>query len=155
MQHVFWMVPDLLAGRPGPNLQPWDEQALYKGGIRAVLSVNSGDDVRAERLQDAGIDYRCIPLTADAPPLPGDDKICLSRLEEQYEFVGSHTNQGNAALIHCRHGKDRTGLFLAYYLQRTENLKPREAIARVKQVRPIALTAMGWEDLALAVLKKV
>ena len=154
MNHVFWVVPDLLGGRPGPNCQPWDEKELFEAGIRAILSVNSGDEVRPKRLKDAGIDYTCIPLTADAPPLPGDDKICLRRLAEQFEFVAGHVDTGNPTLIHCRHGKDRTGLFLAYYLTRTENLKPRQAIRRLKEHRPIALTATGWEDLALAVLKQ-
>ncbi len=155
VNYVFWVLPNLLGGRPGPNLQPWDERALHDGGIRAILSVNSGDDVSATRLKAAGIDYRCIPLTADAPPLPGDDTMCLKRLPEQFDFVHEHVARGEPTLIHCRHGKDRTGLFLAYYLARTEKLKPHHAIRRLKEHRPIALSAVGWEDLAMEVLRRV
>jgi protein-tyrosine phosphatase len=55
-------------------------------------------------------------------------------------------------LVHCRSGKDRTGLFLSYYLCVTEGLRPSEAIAELRRVRPIALTAEGWETFSYEVL---
>ena len=54
--------------------------------------------------------------------------------------------------MHCTSGKDRTGIFLSYYLCKTEGLAPVEAIKAVKQVRPIALSAEGWEAFTLRVL---
>ena len=59
---------------------------------------------------------------------------------------------GNPVLVHCRHGKDRTGLFMAYFLRRQSGLSSEDAIERVKKVRPIALTAQGWDEFALEVL---
>ncbi len=152
MKHVFWIVPNVLAGRPGPNFEPWDERELFDGGIRAVLSVNSGDDVYTSRLQAVGIDYRCLPLSANAPPVPGDDEICRVRLAEQYAFVSAHMAEQNPVLVHCRHGKDRTGMFLAYFLMKQHELDPEAAISQLRDLRPNALTADGWYDLAVTVL---
>ena len=58
-------------------------------------------------------------------------------------------------LVHCAWGRDRTGLLLAYHLARTEKLTPRAAIARVRQVRPKAITAPGWEEMAERVIAKL
>lgn len=40
MQHLFWLVEGKIAGRSGPNKDPWDLAELKAAGIRAVLSVN-------------------------------------------------------------------------------------------------------------------
>lgn len=153
VKHVFWVVPGLLGGRPGPNYEPWDEAALYEDGFRAVLSVNGGDCVRAPEFERVGIDYRCIPLTADAPPLPGDKEICLSRLAEQMAFVKRHLDQSSPVLVHCRHGKDRTGLFFAYFLRKQRGYAPERALRELRALRPNALSADGWYDLARSVLE--
>ena len=42
MKKVFWLIPGQLAGRPGPDLEPWDLAELRTAGIGAVLSVNDG-----------------------------------------------------------------------------------------------------------------
>jgi protein-tyrosine phosphatase len=49
-------------------------------------------------------------------------------------------------------GKSRTGLFLVYYAVRALQVTGKEAIERVRAVRPIAFTAPGWEEFALEVL---
>ena len=85
MESLFWLDPGRLAGRPGPNAEPWDLGRLRAGGIGAVLSVNDGQDCVAAEFDAAGID-------------------------------------------HIR------------------------AIVRVRGVRPIALSAEGWESLAERVL---
>ena len=55
-------------------------------------------------------------------------------------------------LAHCRHGKDRTGLFMAYYLKHRFGLGTEEAIQTVKAKRSIALTAQRWDEFAVEVL---
>jgi protein-tyrosine phosphatase len=58
-------------------------------------------------------------------------------------------------LVHCRSGKDRTGLFLSYYLCVIEGLTPSEAVREVRRVRPIALSAEGWESFSYRVLAEL
>jgi protein-tyrosine phosphatase len=46
----------------------------------------------------------------------------------------------------------RTGLFMAHYLKMQHELPTLDAIAAVKAVRPIALSADGWDQFAIEVL---
>lgn len=152
MKHVFWLVPGALAGRSGPDQSPWIAKELHAGGIGAVLSVNDGAGCRAEELRGLGMSYRCIPLSDNAPPRDGDIEHCLDALPVAYDYVREELDQKRTVLVHCTSGKDRTGLFMCYFLIRESGISVREAIVAVKRARPIALSAEGWEDLAEAVL---
>jgi hypothetical protein len=91
MQHVFWLIPGKLAGRPGPNQEPWDADELKRGGIGAVLSVNAGILVNPEDFYSRGMGYARIPFSDKAPPMPGDLEICLDALPKAYEFVSGRS----------------------------------------------------------------
>ena len=153
MQHVFWLVDNEICGRPGPNHQPWSAEELKGGGIGAVLSVNSAESVYPDDLESAGLAHRCVPLAANAPPRPGELDLCLERLPVAYDYALSHVTESRPVLVHCRHGKDRTGLFMAYYLKRRFDLSPVSAVDAVRTRRPIAFTAEGWHEFALEVLR--
>ena len=153
MNHIFWLLPNELCGRPGPNFQPWNAQEFAAAGIRAILSVNSAESVYLDELTPHGIAHKCVPLAANAPPEPGELELCLERLPIAYEFAQEHVKQGSSVLVHCRHGKDRTGLFMAYYLMRRRGLNVVDAINEVKRVRPIAMTAEGWDKFVPRVLQ--
>ena len=152
MQHIFWLIDGELCGRSGPNHQPWNAQGLKVAGVGAVLSVNNAESVYPDEFDSAGIVYRCIPLASNAPPRPGDLELCLERLEMCYAYARSEIEAGRTLLVHCRHGKDRTGMFMAHYLKMQRSLSTLEAIAQVKAVRPIALTADGWDQFTIEVL---
>jgi len=154
MRNVFWLRPNIIAGRTGPNVDAWDPKDLVTGGIGAVLSVNDGESVCSENLASAGIDYKCIPLSDTAPPQPGDLQHCLTALPRAFQFTVDSIESGKRVLVHCSSGKDRTGMFLCYYLYKAEGLPPLEAIQEVKRVRPIALSAEGWESFTLDVLRE-
>ena len=152
MKHIFWLIEGQLCGRSGPNHEPWDASELQAAGVGAVLSVNNAESVYADDFSAVDMPYRCIPLAANAPPREGDLELCLERLPVAYEYALNQIESGNPVLVHCRHGKDRTGLFMAYFLCQWPGLSTRDAIERVKTVRPIALTATGWEQFAIEVL---
>lgn len=152
MRHVFWLRRNVIAGRTGPNTDPWNPSELAKGGIGAILSVNDGVCVRPDDLAGADISYKCVAFSNAAPPRPGDLEICATALPKALEFALTSIESGRSLLVHCRSGKDRTGMFLSYYLCRTEGLPAVEAIEEVKRVRPIALSAEGWELFTLRVL---
>ena len=155
MRHVFWLIPDVLAGRPGPDREPWDLEELSLMGIGAVLSVNDGLLCHREDFALAGIEYRCLPLSPNAPPRPGDLEHCRRTLPEALRFVTDMYEQGKATLVHCTSGKDRTGLFLAYYLTKARGRSAKGSVAAVREVRSIAFSALGWERFALDVLAVV
>ena len=154
MQHVFWLIPGKLAGRTGPNVDPWDARRLKEGGIDAVLSVNHGIFVKEKELEACGISYACIPFSWNAPPVPGDLEICLDALPKAFAFVQQNIENERAVMIHCTSGKDRTGLLMSYYLMRTQSMTIDEAILEVRRVRPIALSAAGWEEFGREILRR-
>lgn len=155
MEHVFWLVPGRLAGRSGPDRDPWDVGELRRSGIDAILSVNDGAMCHREDFAAHGIRYACVPLSDNAPPRPGDEAICERALPRAYAFLRENIDAGRTVLVHCSAGKDRTGLVLAYWLVRTQGCSAEEAVARVREVRPIALNAECWEELGLRLLRRV
>ena len=88
MQHIFWVIENELAGRPGPNEEAWCPEELYVGGFRAVLTLNSGAGVNAAALRKAGLAHHRIALPVKAPPQPGAIGICKEALPEAYELLG-------------------------------------------------------------------
>jgi protein-tyrosine phosphatase len=154
VRHVFWLLPGRLAGRPGPNRVPWDLRTLRAMGIDAVLSVNDGEGCDRDQFAALGLDYFCVPFPANEPPEPCDDDLCHLVLPAAYEYVRAQHAADRAVLVHCSAGKDRTGLFMSYFLMREYGLDVDTAIAHVRAVRLTALSALGWEELARRVLAR-
>ena len=154
MKFTHWLINDEICARPGPNEEPWDAQELYDNGIRAVLSVNKGDDVVPRELSRLGISYKKVPLPVSTPPGPKSLKTSLKQLPRAFEFAQEQANLRRPVLVHCRHGADRTGLFLAYYLCQRHRLSPEDAIMEVRSRRAICLRAHGWQRFALELLRQ-
>jgi protein-tyrosine phosphatase len=152
MQHVFWLRPGRIAGRSGPDLDPWIPAQLATAGIGAVVSVNEALSVYPDDLAGAGLVYGCFPMADNAPPRPGDFEYCMGMLPRVFEYLSERIDEGRIPLVHCSAGKDRTGLVLCDFLCRSEGLSPRDAIRELRRVRPIALSAPGYEDFAIEVL---
>ncbi|HUK00923.1 MAG TPA: dual specificity protein phosphatase family protein [Steroidobacteraceae bacterium] len=152
MNKIFWLQPGRIAGRTGPDTDPWDLGALRAAGVGAVLSVNEGLACVPEDFARHDLQYRCVPLAANAPPEPGDHGVCVDALPRAHAFVTAQLAQQRAVLVHCTLGRDRTGLYLAYYLLRETGVTPHRAIELVRRVRPNALAAAGWDNFAREVL---
>ena len=152
MDHIFWLVPNLLAGRCGPDREPWRLERLRQAGFGAVLSVNDGELCRPEEFAEQGLAYACVPLSSNAPPCDGDLEHCLNALPAALSFAKENIDHGIPVLVHCSAGKDRTGLFMAYYLMQCEGCSRQEAMDRVRAARPVAFSADGWHDFAFRVL---
>lgn len=148
MDKLFWIIPEHLAGRPGPDEELWDLQALHEGGIGAILSVNDGRLCNPQEMASLNIAYACYPLSDSAPPQPGDAERCLKILPSAYEFIETQLRQGRRVVVHCSGGNDRTGLCLGYFLVRYMGLSPNKVLHTLRAVRPTALSAKGWEVFA-------
>lgn len=152
MKHVFWLEPGRIAGRCGPNLEPWNANELHAGGIGAVISVNDGELVHSEDFRVLGMRYSRYSMSDGAPPRFGDLELNVKQLPAAYEWIEACLEDGLSVMIHCRSGKDRTCLLMAYYLIRRYDHSPEEAIAHIKTVRNTAFSAVGWDRFALDVL---
>ena len=130
----------------------WDLNEIKANGIAAILSVNGGDAVHETMLSNLEIAYANIPMSSNAPVRNGDEALCLANLPKAMQFIRENTMNG-PVLIHCRSGKDRTGMVLAAYLIEFEGYDVKEAMDEVISVRSIAFSAEGWMQFALEVLK--
>jgi protein-tyrosine phosphatase len=153
MEHVFWALAGKLAGRAGPNQAPWDPAALRRGGFHAVLTVNGGIGVEPEALLAAGLAHLRVPFPKGIPPHPNALEVALAALPAAHAFYREQSREG-AVLVHCTFGKDRTGLCIGYILMREQGLDADTAIERLRAMRPIALSADGWEALAREVFRR-
>jgi len=95
----------------------------------------------------------CIPFPDVVPPDAYTTAICRANLPLTFEFLKANVDQGRSVLVHCAGGKDRTGLVLAYYMARREELDAATAIRRLRMTRPEALSAEGWEDMAVELIE--
>ena len=154
MDHVFWVYENALAGRPGPGVAPWDISDLKAGGVDMILSVASDLFPHPDASRD-GLSRTCIPLPDCAPPDGYTVRACEASLPLALDVIRSSIENGRTVLVHCAAGCDRTGLVLSYYIAWRERIEPVEAIARLRTVRPNALSASGWEQMAVALLPEL
>ncbi len=152
MKKVFWLRDGLLAGRSGPNLDPWDLTDFQKAGFSAILSVNDGEMVHETLVQSLGLNYANIPMSPNAPVRPGDKEYCLENIPKAIGFITDNLKNG-PVMVHCRSGKDRTGLVLAASLIAIEGLDENTAMEEVLKVRDIAFSAEGWVEFGKEVLE--
>ena len=153
MNDVYWVLPEILGGRKGPNRSPWDVLELYTSGVRMVVSLTERMLNQSEELVKTGIDHVCIALPKNAPPKLGDKENIIRLLPCVYRIVEAQIETGNGKIIvHCSSGKDRTGLFMGYFLMRFYQLSPDEAMARLEDIVPDLLSASGWREMASEVL---
>ncbi len=103
----------------------------------------------------AGMEASWVPLPTQVPPTRESEEACVAALPGACAFVVSQMERGRRTLVHCHAGKDRTGMLLAVLLAKKEGLPAEAAIRRVREVRPLAITAPGWEALALKVIPRV
>lgn len=153
MEQVFWLLDGRVAGRSGPNKDPWILEELAEAEFSAILSVNKGEGCHTDRISQLGMAYANVPMSENAPPRTGDLELCLANLPDAIAFIDEHCRKG-PVLIHCRSGKDRTGLVMAAYLIARHDKTVTQAMEAVKAVRPIAFSAEGWMDYCYEVLSR-
>ncbi len=128
MQHVYWVIEGLLAGRPGPVLEPWDPAALYAGGIRAVISLAAEE--APEDLAPYGLDH----YRMEFPPVTlysnGMRKAFIYQALPVWRLIDGQLARGNPTLVHCH---ARTARVQSWQGIRSPTRgKPRHALALVR-----------------------
>ena len=150
MEHVYWVIEGRLAGRPGPVRHPWNPAALYGGGIRVVVSLAEEEPV--EDLSKYGLEHHYSPF----PPIflfsAGMRKAFIHEALPVWALVHEKMKAGLPTLVHCHAGQDRTGLILGGYLVLYQGWMPDAAIEFLREKKPTALSAPGFEK-AVRLLK--
>lgn len=109
-----WIVDGVLAASPLPKSDA-DIQALYDGGVRAILTLTE-TPITAQRRVSAdvgerlGMKLKHIAIDDFHPPT-------YEQAEEAVAFIDEMAAEGKPVLVHCYAGQGRTGCVLhAYYL---------------------------------------
>jgi protein-tyrosine phosphatase len=74
----------------------------------------------------------------------------LEIFDEFDRVLDFHLPKREPVLVHCNSGKDRTGLMMAYYLVSRKGLSAKRALKLLRQLKPDALSASGYEDILFA-----
>ena len=142
MRDYYWIIPGLLAGRPGPRMLPWNLEALWEEGFRSIVSL-----IRADRasIEQAGFRHCYSPMMGAFTILPFWRRWLAQKMLPIVDFIAGELAAGRPTLVHCQMGKDRTGAVLAGYLVRYCGFSPQAAFERLRQVNPRAMTAPGFK----------
>jgi hypothetical protein len=86
MNYVFWVMDDLLGGRPGPVRAPWDADELWAGGLRSIVPLNH--EPGPAEIAGAGLRHHSLPLPPILPVTDALQEILLDGLEEVLDRKG-------------------------------------------------------------------
>lgn len=154
MRSVFWLIPNQVAGRPGPTWEPWSLLELRAGGIDSVLNLSEHEPDPAE-FEAAGLYVYWTPLPTTVPPDAEAELACLKALPRAQSLLESELASGRRVLVHCVGGRDRTGMLFTYHIARTQGIAAAQALSQVRRVRPDAISAAGWESMTVRIIARL
>jgi len=70
----------------------------------------------------------------------------IEEIESTVKFIDNEIEGKRAVLVHCAAGKGRTGTILAAYLLKKENLSAKDAITRIRNLRPGSIQTDSQEN---------
>jgi predicted protein tyrosine phosphatase len=155
MKNAYWVEEGRLAGRCGPWLAPFDLEEMHAAGIGYILSLDAYEAGLIPK-DHPEIERKLIHLTDSIPPGPGDEDHYQACVPEAVDYLLEKMGKNKrAVLVHCHAGNDRTGTVLAAYLVATQNVTPEDAIERIRDLNPDAVSASGYEEMALDILDQM
>jgi atypical dual specificity phosphatase len=122
-----WIDKPRLAAMPQPgSLEEY--RWLREQGIQFVICLVE-EAPRRSWINEAGLFSMHIPIEDMHPPTQHQIDLCLAAIEK------ANRNEFGVG-IHCTAGLGRTGTMIACWLVEHEGLTARDAITRVRRLRP-------------------
>jgi protein-tyrosine phosphatase len=126
-------------------LEPWDFDKIRRAGVTTIVSTD--EDCHAESIRASGLKHVSKYMPTAYPTNPALVARFTDLVEDAVAAVVAEIQRGGAVLVHCYAGRDRTGLVLCGSLMVMEGASAQEALARVRTVRPSALSGPGVLDV--------
>lgn len=70
----------------------------------------------------------------------------IEEIESTVKFIENEIEGKRAVLVHCAAGKGRTGTILGAYILKKENLSAKDAITRIRNLRPGSIQTNSQEN---------
>ncbi len=114
-------------------------QWLREQGVQLILCLTE-DAPRRSWINEAGLLSLHLPIEDMRPPTQPQIDLCLAAIEK-----AEYANKFGVG-IHCTAGLGRTGTMLACWLVRHDDLSARDAITRMRRLRPGSIETAEQED---------
>ena len=131
-----WVVEGKLAGSGLPMTE--DEfEWLVNQGIKSVVTVREVA-LPSDWFDGNDIDYMHLQVEDFGAPT-------IEELDQAVDFIDQQIGKGRAAMVHCAAGKGRTGAVIAAYLVKKQNLTAKQAIIKLRGMRPGSVQSVSQE----------
>ncbi|HEX2557231.1 MAG TPA: dual specificity protein phosphatase 23 [Nitrososphaera sp.] len=131
-----WLIEGKLAGCGLPVTH--DEfEWLVENGIKSVVTVREVP-LPSQWFDGSDIDYLHLEVEDFGAP-------SIEELDKAVDFIDDEISKDRPVMVHCAAGKGRTGAVLAAYLVKSQNLTAREAIEKVRSMRPGSIQSVAQE----------
>ena len=104
MKNTFWLVPGRVAGRCGPNYEPWSLSQIRAAGIAAVLNLSECQPCQVE-FTAAQVDVAWIPLPNSYPADAYAERSVCAFFHKRRRFSSPVWMSGAACWCTARSGK--------------------------------------------------
>lgn len=133
-----WLIPNEIAAMSRPSSGVSNFEFLADKGVGAIVSLTESPLSKA-LIEEFGFDYEHVPVRDFTAPT-------LDEADQLVEFIARARQAGKVVAVHCQAGLGRTGTVLSCYLV-SQGYTARDAIAKVRSVRPGSVETHGQEEL--------
>jgi atypical dual specificity phosphatase len=139
-----WVTERKLAGSGLPVTEDEFKWVVDKG-IKSIVTVREVP-LPSKWVDGDDIDYLHLMVEDYGAPT-------MEVLDEAVDYIDNKIRSGKPVLVHCAAGKGRTGAVLAAYMIKKENLTAKQAIEKIRLMRPGSVQSLTQET-ALSMYEK-
>jgi atypical dual specificity phosphatase len=139
-----WIIQGKLAGSGLPVTNS-EFKWLVNKGIKSIVTVRE-IPLPTEWFDGGDIDYLHLRVEDFGAPT-------VEELDEVVDFLDKQIRSDRPVLVHCAAGKGRTGALLAAYMVKKQNLTAKQAIEKIRIMRPGSVQSI-MQETALFMYEK-
>lgn len=129
-----WLIDHKLAGSGMPTT-PSEIEWVQKQGVKSIVTMTE------ESLPESWVkDVKYLHVPTEDLSAPDIDQI-----DEAVEFINQRIQNNEPVMVHCAAGIGRTGTILACYLIKYHKSSAKDAIEKVRKLRPGSIQSESQE----------
>ena len=95
MEGLYWIIPGLLAGRPGPGQVPWDLEELWADGFRTIVSLSR---IGKAAIRAAGFRHHYAPLNGGLAFVAPWKQLMARKILSLTDLIAAELKMGQPTL---------------------------------------------------------